>query len=82
VRVWKEPWFDFPIASAVFFDTGVVTNTLVGLEARDLRHSLGVSLLRWVTPFGAFSFEYAVPLDPQLGDDPRGRVHVNFGFLF
>ncbi|HWM84827.1 MAG TPA: POTRA domain-containing protein [Kofleriaceae bacterium] len=82
VRVWKEPIFDFPIASAIFFDTGIVTNSLVGLELRDLRHSLGLALLRWVTPFGAFSFEYAVPLDPQLGDDPRGRFHINFGFLF
>jgi outer membrane protein insertion porin family len=82
VRVWKEPMFDFPIASAVFFDSGIVTNSWVGFKLRDLRQSLGLALLRWVTPFGAFSFEYAVPLDPQLGDDPRGRFHINFGFLF
>jgi outer membrane protein insertion porin family len=82
VRVWKEPMFDFPIASAIFFDSGIVTNSWVGFKARDLRESLGLAFLRWVTPFGSFSFEYAVPLDPQLGDDPRGRFHINFGFLF
>ncbi len=83
VRVWeKSLFFGFPVASAIFSDTGIVTNSLQGLHLRDLRHSLGLALLRLVTPFGSFSVEYAIPLDPELGDDPRGRTHVNFGFLF
>jgi outer membrane protein insertion porin family len=71
-----------PIASAIFLDTGIVTNSWRGFEVRDLRHSIGVALARILIPVGAFSFEYAIPLDPQLGDNPRGRWHVNFGFLF
>ncbi|HTE51678.1 MAG TPA: POTRA domain-containing protein [Kofleriaceae bacterium] len=79
VEVWD---LGFPVASAIFYDSGLVTNSLVGLKVRDLRHSIGLALFRWVTPFGSLSLEYGVPLDPQLGDDPRGRFHVNFGFLF
>jgi outer membrane protein insertion porin family len=79
VEVWK---LGFPVASAIFYDSGVVTNSLVGFKVADLRHAIGLALFRWVTPFGSLSLEYGVPLDPQLGDDPRGRFHVNFGFLF
>ena len=82
VQVWDRPPGNFPIASAIFFDTGLVENSLDGFRVRDLRHSIGVALARWVTPFGSLSVEYAIPLDPKLGDDPRGRFHVNFGFLF
>ena len=83
MRVWEESAvFDFPIASALFLDTGIVTNSWRGVEVRDLRHSLGVALVRLIAPFGSFSIEYAIPLDPELGDNPRGRAHVNFGFLF
>src|SRR5690606_20170028 len=81
--VWDDsPVFGFPIASAIFLDTGLVTNSLSGFVARDLRHSVGVALARLMAPFGSFSIEYAIPLDPELGDDPQGRAHVNFGFLF
>jgi outer membrane protein insertion porin family len=79
VKVWE---LGFPVASALFYDSGIVTNSLVGLKVADLRHSIGLALFRWVTPFGSLSLEYAVPLDPQLGDEPRGRFHVNLGFLF
>ena len=83
MRVWEDSWiFGFPIASAIFVDTGIVTNSWRGVEVRDLRHSLGIALARLIAPFGAFSIEYAIPLDPELGDNPRGRAHVNFGFLF
>ncbi len=80
LRVWEL--FDLPVASAIFFDSGLVTNSLDGAEVTDLRHALGVALLRLVAPFGSLSVEYAVPLDPRLGDNPRGRYHVNFGLLF
>ena len=83
MRVWEDSAvFGFPIASALFLDTGIVTNSWRGVEVRDLRHSVGVALARLIAPFGSFSIEYAIPLDPELGDNPRGRAHVNFGFLF
>jgi outer membrane protein insertion porin family len=82
VRVWDEgPLLDFPWASAIFFDTGLVTNSLDDLELADLRHALGLAFLRMVTPFGAFSFEWAIPVDPQDGDNPKGRFHFNLGFV-
>ena len=34
------------------------------------------------TPAGSLSLEWAIPLDPKLGDNPLGRVHLNVGFLF
>lgn len=79
VNVW-DLW-GFPVASAIFLDTGLVTNSLDGVEPPDLRHAVGVALFRWLSPVGAFSVEWAVPLDPKAGDDPRGRFHFNFGLL-
>jgi hypothetical protein len=37
-----------------------------------------MGLLRVVTSFGVGAVEYAVPLRPELGDDPRGRFHISF----
>lgn len=79
-RLWEL--FEVPVASAIFLDTGLITNSLDGISLESLRHSAGVALLRLVAPFGSLSVEYAVPLDPQLGNNPRGRYHVNFGLLF
>jgi outer membrane protein insertion porin family len=79
VNVWELG--GFPVASAIFMDTGLVTNSLDGFSLTDLRHALGVALVRWLSPVGAFSVEWAVPLDPKAGDDPRGRFHFNFGLL-
>ncbi len=73
---------DFPLASAIFLDNGIITNSWVGVEARDVRHSLGLALARLVTPFGSFSLEYAIPLDPKRGDNPRGRFHFNIGLQY
>ena len=71
-----------PVSSGVFLDTGLVTNSLEGLDYRDFRHSLGIALARWSPPFGSISIEWAMPLDPKLGDNPRGRWHFNFGLPF
>jgi outer membrane protein insertion porin family len=71
-----------PLASAIFLDTGIVTNSLDDFRFRRLRHGLGVALLRLVSPVASFSLEYAIPLDPQTGDDPTGRLHFNLGFVF
>jgi outer membrane protein insertion porin family len=80
IEVWKL--LGIPVASAIFLDTGLVTNSLHRFHPGDLRHALGVALMRWVAPFGSISVEWAIPLDPKLGDDPRGRFHFNFGLLF
>ena len=81
IAVWDR-MLPLPVASAIFFDTGLVTNSLDGFKLSDLRHSIGLALARIVTPFGSFSLEYAVPLDPKLGDLPQGRFHINLGLLF
>ena len=76
------PLAGFPVTSAIFFDTGLVTNSLDGFEIRKLRHAIGAALFRWSLPVGSLSLEYAVPLDPEIGDNPRGRFHFNLGLLF
>ncbi len=80
LRVWEV--FDLPVASALFVDTGLITNSAVDTRARDLRHAIGLALFRLLAPFGSLSLEYAVPLDPAIGDNPRGRFHFNFALLF
>lgn len=78
--VW-ELW-NFPIASALFLDTGLITNSLVGTDFSDLSYGAGVALIRWVLPVGSLSVQYAVPLTIKPGDNPRGRFHINLGVLF
>jgi outer membrane protein assembly factor BamA len=65
-------------ASAVFTDAGMITNQWSTVTPHDIRPSVGMALLRAVTPFGTLAIEYAVPLVPELGDDPRGRFHIWF----
>jgi outer membrane protein insertion porin family len=72
IRIYKL------LASGVFFDAGMIQNQWRNVGANDLRPAVGISFARIVTPFGAFAFEYAIPLHPELGDDPRGRFHVSF----
>jgi len=66
------------LASAVFIDAGLITNQWETVNVNDIRPSVGMALVRAITPFGAFAFERAIPLRPQLGDDPRGRWHISF----
>jgi outer membrane protein insertion porin family len=80
--IWRESIvFGLPLMGAVFMDNGVVTNSFTGFNVRDFRHGAGLAL-RIVTPVGSSSFEYAWPLDPDLGDPQTGRFHFNFGFVF
>ncbi|MBA3396633.1 MAG: BamA/TamA family outer membrane protein [Deltaproteobacteria bacterium] len=72
VRIYKI------LASALFFDAGVIRNQWSAVEFEDIRPSIGMALARLVTPFGVFAFERAIPLRPKLGDDPRGRWHISF----
>ncbi|MBA2540211.1 MAG: BamA/TamA family outer membrane protein, partial [Deltaproteobacteria bacterium] len=66
------------LSTALFVDAGVITNQWSTVSVEDIRPSIGMALVRVVTPFGAFAWERAVPLRPRLGDDPRGRWHVSF----
>lgn len=72
VRIWKL------FATGVFVDAGLITNQWRTVKEDDIRPSVGVALMRLVTPFGSLAIERAVPLRPQLGDNPRGRFHVSF----
>jgi outer membrane protein assembly factor BamA len=62
----------------VFVDAGMIANQWAAITAHDIRPSIGIALFRIVTPFGIFAWERAIPLRPQLGDDPRGRWHISF----
>ncbi|MEP6863704.1 MAG: POTRA domain-containing protein [Deltaproteobacteria bacterium] len=70
-RIWKV------FAGALFGDAGMISNTWGSVTSNDIRPSVGMGL-RAITPFGIGALEYAVPLRPQLGDDPRGRLHFYF----
>jgi outer membrane protein assembly complex protein YaeT len=72
----------FPIASALFLDTGTVLNSYDGFGWSDIKQALGIALIRWVLPGAAISVEWALPLKPTLGDDPTGRVHWTIGVAF
>ncbi|HUQ02609.1 MAG TPA: POTRA domain-containing protein [Kofleriaceae bacterium] len=72
VTVWKLG--GFPVASALFVDAGLITNTWAVVNVDDIRPAVG-SAVRMLLPIGAVSLEYAVPLFPRVGDDPRGRLH-------
>jgi outer membrane protein insertion porin family len=71
LRIWKV------LAGAVFTDAGMISNEWSTVTESDIRPSIGTGL-RVLTPFGIAALEYAVPLRPNLGDDPRGRIHFYF----
>jgi outer membrane protein assembly factor BamA len=71
LRIWRV------FAGALFSDAGMISNTWGSITSNDIRPSVGMGL-RAITPFGIGALEYAVPLRPQLGDDPRGRLHFYF----
>jgi outer membrane protein insertion porin family len=71
------PWF-----GGLFFDTGVVADSLDALAARDFRHGAGVAPFMFRLPIGDISISWAWPLDPQAGDSRIGRLHFNVGLLF
>lgn len=72
LRIWKV------FAAGVFVDAGLITNQWSTVTEDDIRPSAGVALFRIVTPFGSLAVERAIPLRPQLGDNPRGRLHLSF----
>ncbi|MBA3451801.1 MAG: BamA/TamA family outer membrane protein [Deltaproteobacteria bacterium] len=72
LRIWKL------LATAAFIDAGMITNQWGNVTEDDIRPSIGVALIRVVTPFGTGALERAMPLRPHLGDNPRGRWHLSF----
>jgi len=73
----KPPWY-----GAVFLDSGLLVDSLLGFYAADFRHGIGVSPLQIRLPIGDISVSWAWPLDPQDGDARIGRLHVNVGLMF
>lgn len=79
LTVWRLGGFD--IASALFADAGLVTNTWTAVGPGDVRPAVG-SAVRWLLPIGSASLEWAVPLFPRVGDDPRGRLHFSIALRY
>lgn len=65
------------VASGVFVDTGAIVNTLGALAPDEFRSSIGISLIRFVTPFGTIAADWAVPLSPRAFDRANGRFHFS-----
>jgi outer membrane protein insertion porin family len=69
--------FPYPVSndiirSSIFLDAGNVysfgaPNNLSGTNTGPLRYAAGLSV-EWLSPFGAFAFSVATPLNAQLGD--------------
>jgi len=73
---------DVALASALFLDTGFIANSFFRFDIpRRFRHSVGAAI-RFLSPVVNLSLEWAFPLDPEIGDDPRGRLHFNLGVAF
>lgn len=72
LRIWKV------FATGAFIDAGVITNDWSTVTENDIRPSVGIALIRFATSFGTGALERAIPLFPQLGDNPRGRWHLWF----
>jgi outer membrane protein assembly factor BamA len=79
----------FPWVGAIFYDAGAVVDALNLIGWSDIKHSVGLSLLRVLTPVGPLSFEYAYPLTQSLAEERwktspwyshyPGRFHFNWG---
>ena len=86
LRILQNVDFMFPISppwyGSVFFDNGVVADSLDGLTASRFRHGIGVSPLLLRLPIGDISLAWAWPLDPGPGDTTIGVFHVNVGLMF
>ena len=100
IRLVNTVDFVFPIAKSflglplqwagsVFWDMGLVINRWDLAKPADVKHSIGISLLRLVTPVGPLSIEYAYPLTQTLAEERwktapwythfPGRIHFNWG---
>ena len=80
----------WPWVGAVFWDMGAIVNGLgPGARRATSSTSIGISLLRLITPVGPLSVEYAYPLTQTLAEERwktspwyahfPGRIHFNWG---
>lgn len=65
---------------AGFLDSGSLTDSFAAIGTESFRHSAGPGL-RYFTPIGPLRVDYGFILD-RRPDDPRGRLHFSFGFIF
>ena len=63
-----------------FVDVGNVFGDNQELDVGDLRYSAGVGAI-WLSPFGAMTFSYAVPLKTKSGDEVE-PFQFTFGTSF
>jgi len=86
MRILQNLDLQFPIAppwyGSVFWDNGVVADSLDGLKASQFRHGVGVSPLLIRLPIGDISLAWGWPLDPGPGDTKIGVFHINVGLMF
>lgn len=87
----SKTFFGLPLSwdGSLFWDMGLIVNDWALAKSSDVRHSIGVSLLRLVTPVGPLSIEYAYPLTQTLAEERwktapwyshfPGRIHFNWG---
>ncbi len=80
----------FPLVGAVFVDAGSIFDQPSQLDpSRDIKVSVGLTLLRILTPVGPLSLEYAYPITQTLAEEQwkkepwylhwPGRIHFNWG---
>jgi outer membrane protein assembly factor BamA len=86
-----KTFFGLPLQwmGALFWDVGAIVNGVDQFRWDEFRHSIGVSVLRLVTPVGPLSVEYAYPLTQTLAEERwktspwythfPGRIHFNWG---
>jgi outer membrane protein insertion porin family len=86
MRILQNLDLQFPIAppwyGSVFWDNGVVADSLDGLKLSQFRHGIGISPLLIRLPIGDISLAWGWPLDPGPGDTRIGVFHVNVGLMF
>ncbi|MSP62906.1 MAG: hypothetical protein EXR72_21745 [Myxococcales bacterium] len=83
-RIGPYPW-----VGALFVDAGTIFDNPGLFKKQDLKLSVGVTLLRILTPVGAVSLEYAYPVTQSLAEEQwkkeswyghwPGRIHFNWG---
>jgi len=69
------------VVGVLFYDTGNVYNDDESIDLSDLRESAGAGV-RWYSPIGPIRIEYGYILDPEDGEDTRGRWAFSMGQAF
>jgi len=71
-----------PWHGAIFWDSGVLQDSLESIGPKRFRHGVGFSPLLVKLPIGDLSVSWAWPLNPRVGDSRTGRLHFNVGLMF